>query len=148
VKPDTDFVLRMIATKLVSEVAPTIGDRYVRSNLEVAAALLLVAAEDYDRAAHVRAEENRAIRELLRGRGPGVDEPALRARLLAGAETSDESLRVRDLDRMNAALRTLLVELHAHADRRTDAWAAETRAAVWRELAAGVERRAIGFYPL
>jgi hypothetical protein len=147
-KPDVDFVLRTIATKLVTEVAPAIGDAYVRSNLEVAAALLLVAAEDYDRAAHVRAEENRAIRELLRARGPGVDEPALRARLLAGAETSDESLRVRDLDRANVALRGLLVELHAHADRRSDAWGAETRAAVWRELAAGAERRAIGFYPL
>lgn len=147
-KPDVDFVLRVIATKLVSEVAPIVGDAYVRSNLEVAAALLLVAAEDYDRAAHVRAEENRAIRALLGERGPGVAERALRDRLLAAAETSDDSLRVSDLDRSNAALRALLVELHAHADGRTDAWGAETREIVWRELAAGAERRAIGFYPL
>jgi hypothetical protein len=148
VKPDVDLVLRVVAAKLVNEVAPAIGDAYVRSNLEVAAALLLVAAEDYDRAAEMRVEENRALRALFADRGPGVEEAALRARLLAVAQTVDANVRVSDLERSNAELRALVIELHAHADARSDAWAIETRAAVWRELTSGVARRAIGFYPL
>jgi hypothetical protein len=147
-KPDVDQVLRIIATKLASEVAPSIADAYVRSNLEVAAALLIVAAEDYDRAAHVRVEENRAIRTMFRDVAPGVSDPALRDRLVAAANGGDESLRITDLDRSNGELRSLLIELHAHADGRSDAWAEATRRTIWHELARGAERRAIGFYPL
>jgi hypothetical protein len=147
-KPDVDLVLRTLATKLLSEIAPALDDAYVRSNLEVAAALLIVAAEDYDRAAHVRAEENRAIRSLFRKAAPGVDHPGLRERLVAEADGEDASLRVGDLDRSNSRLRALLIDLHTFAEARSDDWGRTTCDAILRELAAGAERRTIGFYPL
>jgi len=147
-KPDVDVVLRMVATKLLSEIAPSLGDAYVRSNLEVAAALLIVAAEDYDRAAHVRVEENRAMRSLFRETAADVADDALRGKLTAASQTEDTSFRIRDLDAANGELRSLLIELHAYAETRGDEWGAATRRAVWRELSAGADRRAIGFYPL
>jgi hypothetical protein len=147
-KPDVDLVLRVIAAKLVGEIGPAVPDDYARSNLEVAAGLLIAAAEDYDRAAEVRVEENRAMRAIFREAGSVVVDRELRDRLLAAAESVDPGLRVSALDAENARLRTLLVELHAHVEARPEDWARTVERAIWRELAASASRRAIGFYPL
>ena len=67
-KPEVDVVLRSMMTKLLLEVAPAVGDAYVRSNVEAMGALLAAAAEEFDRAAEVRVAENRSMREILRAR--------------------------------------------------------------------------------
>ena len=105
-KPEVDFVLRSMMEKLLTEVAPAVGDGYVRSNVEAIAGLMVAAAEEYDRAAHVRAEENEAMRaDLSRRAAPSVLDAGLRARLEAAAAERDTSLRVSDLNAANDRLR-------------------------------------------
>ena len=147
-KPDVDFVLRKIAEKLFGEIAPVVSDSYMRSNVEVAAGLLLAAAEDYDRAAAVRVEENREIRGLFGEAAAHVPDADLKGRLAAAAKSEDPSLRISALEQENARLRTLLIELHAYVETRSEDWAVRITRDVWRELEAGAKRRAIEFWPL
>ncbi|MBI2964363.1 MAG: hypothetical protein HYY35_11460 [Deltaproteobacteria bacterium] len=146
--PEVDWVLRASASRLLAEVAPALGDAYLRSNVEVIAALMAAAAEEYDRAAHLRVEENRAMRAIFADAAPLLDEGTLRARLAAAAAETDESLRVSDLNAANGRLRALLIELHALVEERVEDWAARIRKAVGAELRASAQRRALSFYPI
>jgi hypothetical protein len=147
-KPEVDAVLQSMITKLLAEVAPAIGDGYVRSNVEVMAGILAAAAEEFDRAAAIRAEENMAIRAIFRDAIGSLPGATLRARLQAAAAEVDASLRVSDLNRANDRLRALLIELHAFVEERDEAWARRIDRAIWDELRAGANRRAISLWPL
>jgi hypothetical protein len=146
-KPEVDVVLRSMMTKLLVEVAPAIGDAYVRSNVESMVALLAAAAEEFDRAAEVRVAENRSMRAILRAAAVQVPDGDLRARLALAAEESDTSLRIADLNASNDRLRALLIELQALVEGSDEGWAREIDGAIWAELRASARRRAISFYP-
>jgi hypothetical protein len=147
-KPEIDLVLRVVMSKLAVEVAPVIGDAYVRSNVEVMAGIMAAAAEEYDRAAHVRAEENGAIRRIFCDAAPSVSDGELRGRLQSAADERDSSLRVSDLNAANERLRGLLIELHAFVETRGEDWARRVNRTIWEELRASAARRAISFFPL
>lgn len=147
-KPEIDLVLRVMMSKLAVEVAPVIGDAYGRSNVEVMAGLMAAAAEEYDRAAHVRAEENAAMRRIFRDAAASLPEAELRGRLQSAGDERDTSLRVSDLNAANERLRGLLIELHALVETRAEDWARRTNRAIWQELRASATRRAISFFPL
>ena len=147
-KPEVDFLLRSVMEKLLIEVAPAVGDAYVRSNVEVMAVLMAAAAEEYDRAAHVRAEENEAMRRIFRDAASSVLDAGLRARLEVAAAERDASLRVSDLNTATDRLRALLIELHALVETREESWARRTNRAIWEELRESARRRAISLWPL
>lgn len=147
-KPEVDFVLQSMMMKLLGEVVPAIGDAYVRGNVEVMAGILAAAAEEFDRAAHVRAEENAAIRRIFRDGAASLPDAELRARLEAAAGEAEPSLRVSDLNAANDRLRALLIELHAFVEMRAEKWAQRIDRAIWDELRASANRRAISFSPL
>jgi hypothetical protein len=146
-KPEVDVVLRSMMTKLLLEVAPAVGDAYVRSNVEAMVALLAAAAEEFDRAAEVRVVENRSMRAIFRTAAVHVSDGDLRARLALAADESDASLRIGDLNASNNQLRTLLIELQALVEGRDEEWARQIDGAIWAELRASARRRAISFYP-
>ena len=146
-KPEVDLVLRSMMTKLLLEVAPAVGDAYVRSNVEAMVALLAAAAEEFDRAAEVRVAENRAMREILRAATEHVPDEGLRARLAAATEEREPSLRIGDLNASNDRLRALLIEVHALVEGRDEEWARRIDRAIWTELRASAHRRAISSYP-
>ena len=146
-KPEVDVVLRSMMTKLLVEVAPAIGDPYVRSNVEAMVALLAAAAEEFDRAAEVRVEENRSMRAILRDAAANVADGEFRARLTVAAGESDSSLRIGDLNAANDRLRALLIELHSLVEAVNEEWARRIDGAIWAELRASAQRRAISFYP-
>jgi hypothetical protein len=148
VKPEIDLVLRAMTAKLLGEVAPALPDAYLRSNVEVMAALLMAAAEDYDRAAAVRVEENEAMRRIFREAAPSLGAGDLRSRLESAAAERDPSLRVADLNAVNDRLRALLIELHTLVEVGDEEWTRRTNRAIWEELRASASRRAIGFWPL
>jgi len=147
-KPEVDVVLQSMMTKLLTDVAPRIDDAYVRSNVEVMAGLLAAAAEEYDRAAEVRREENEAMRRIFRETAPSLPDTELRSRLERAAAESEGSFRVRDLNAANDRLRSLLIELHACVEAREEDWARRANRAIWEELTASTKRRAISFWPL
>jgi hypothetical protein len=146
-KPEVDVVLRSMMTKLLLEVAPAVGDAYVRSNVEAMGALLAAAAEEFDRAAEVRVAENRSMREILRAATKHVPEGDLRSRLAVAAEEREASLRITDLNAANDRLRTLLIEIQTLVEGSDEEWARRIDRAIWDELRASARRRAISFYP-
>ncbi len=146
-KPEVDVVLRSMMTKLLLEVAPAVGDAYVRSNVEAMGALLAAAAEEFDRAAEVRVAENRSMREILRAATEHVPEGDFRSRLTVAAEEREASLRIGDLNAVNDRLRALLIELQTLVEGSDEEWARRIDRAIWAELRASARRRAIFFYP-
>jgi len=146
-KPEVDVVLRSMMTKLLLEVAPAVGDAYVRSNVEAMGALLAAAAEEFDRAAEVRVAENRSMREILRRPTKHVPEGDLRSRLAVAAEEREASLRITDLNAANDRLRALLIEIQTLVEGSDEEWARRIDRAIWDELRASARRRAISFYP-
>jgi len=147
VKPEVDVVLRSLMTKLLLEVAPAVGDAYVRSNVEAMGMLLAAAAEEFDRAAEIRVAENRSMRAILLAAAEHVCAAELRRRLIAAAEEPEPSLRIGDLNAANDRLRALVIELHALVENREEEWARRIDGMIWGELEASARRRAISFYP-
>ena len=146
-KPDVDLTLQLIAASLVAEVAPKISDDYTQRNSMLTAMLLQIAAEEWDRAAARRVEENGALRRLFDAAAPEIGDPGLRARLEAASGEEEESLRISDLNRSNDGLRTLLIELHTHVEEIDTETARRIEAAIWRELRVSTERRALSLAP-
>jgi len=146
-KPDVDVTLQMIASSLLTEIVPKISDDYTQRNSMLTAMLLQSAAEEWDRAAARRVEENRALRRLFEEAAGEIEDRDLRARLEAACREQDESLRITDLNRSNDRLRTLLIELHAHVEEIHTEAARRIEEAIWQELRISTERRALSLAP-
>ena len=102
--------------------------------------LLLFAAQDWDRSAARLVEENAALRALFADAGRQLD-GELVPRLQEAAASSDPSLVVTELQKANAELRSLLIELHEHVEERDDEIGRALDARIWRELVASTDRR-------
>lgn len=146
-KPDVPVALQKLAAALLVEVAPAVGVDYLQRNTGVAALMLNLASEEWDRAAARRVDENAALRALFRDAAPVVADAALRARLEEEASGTDGDLRISALETANAALRGLLVELHAHVEVLEGPRARALEDAIWAELRRSTERRALSFAP-
>ncbi len=92
-------------------------------------------------------EENRALRRLFADAVPAVEDAELRGRLEVAATGADGDLKVSALEASNAALRGLLIELHAHVEELESPAARRAEDAIWRELAASTERRRLVIGP-
>jgi FKBP-type peptidyl-prolyl cis-trans isomerase (trigger factor) len=146
-KPDVELTLQLIAASLMTEVAPKISDDYTQRNSMLTAMLLQIAAEEWDRAAARRVEENGVLRRLFAEAATEVEDRELRARLEAASGEEEESVRISDLNRSNDRLRTLLIELHAHLEEIDTEAARRIEAAIWEELRVSTERRAVSVAP-
>jgi FKBP-type peptidyl-prolyl cis-trans isomerase (trigger factor) len=146
-KPDVDLTLQLIAASLMTEVAPKISDDYTQRNSMLTAMLLQIAAEEWDRAAARRVEENGALRRLFAEAAPEIEDRELRARLEAASGEEEESVRISDLNRSNDRLRRLLIELHAHLEEIDTETARRIETAIWEELRVSTERRAVSVAP-
>ena len=146
-KPDVPVALQKLGGLLLLEVAPAVGVEYLQRNTGLAAIMLQVVAEEFERAAARRVEENAALRALFRDAAPVVADAALRGRLEQAAAGTDTDLRVSALEAANAALRGLLVALHAHVEPLAAPDARRVDDAIWAELRRSTERRAIGVSP-
>ena len=80
-KPDGDQLLRVLGGGLMTDLAPRLADDYLRHNAMVTGMLLAAAAEEWDRAAARRAEENTALRALFADAASNLQDDALRRRL-------------------------------------------------------------------
>lgn len=137
-KPETDQILNLSALKLMTELAPAMGAQYDQGMTQVVAALLIMSAQEYDRAADIRAAENTDIRALFAELVSVVGDADLHKELVAAAAERDDSLRVSALNAANEKLRRLLIRLQVHIE---DA-GGDTRR-VWDVLKAMVARRTL-----
>lgn len=147
-KPEVPRTLQLLAQQMLTQIAPQLKEDYAQKTAGVVAGLLLAASEEWDRAAARRVEENRALRALFADAAPLVRSAGLRARLLAAARGDDDDLRIAPLERSNAELRTLLIDLQSHIETLQSEEALRIDERIWDELRAGVARRAIAFWPL
>ena len=125
--PPVPAVLAELAGLMIRSAMPGVAEAERASDLALSAALLGVAAEMWDRQAHILVEENRAIRALL------------------GEAGEDADLHLSILQAENARLRAALIDAHAAAEAAGDA---SRQAAIWAELAAATERRKLSTAPV
>jgi len=118
--PDVPSVLAELAQLLLRNSVPGVPDAERASALGLSSALLGLAAETWDSAAHNLVAENRALRDLL---------------ALSG---DDGDLHLTALKAENARLRARLIDAHVAAEMAGDAARQE---AIWAELRASTERR-------
>lgn len=146
-KPDVGAVLETTAAKLLFEMAPQMQPPFMQGTITVLGILLSLLREEWDRCAQRRVEENQAMRQLFRHAQAHVADDGLRQRLAAAADGADASVRISDLDAANGALRSLLIELHAHVEEQKGEAAREVEARIWQELLASTERRRFTLAP-
>jgi hypothetical protein len=147
VKPDGDQLLRVLAGGLMGDLAPRLVDDYLQRNAMVTGMLLTAAAEEWDRAAARRAQENTALRALFVDAAPGIEDGALRRRLEEAGASATDGMLVSEFERENAALRAILIELHAHVEALGTEEGRRIEEAIWRELRRSTERRALSIAP-
>jgi hypothetical protein len=147
VKPEVPEVLGQLAQTLMLDLGPSIGDAYGQSSAAVIGMLLTAAAEEWDRAAARRVEENAALRALFGDAAGVVKGQRLRRRLEKAATAADPGLRVSELARENETLRSLLIELQAHVESLSGGAARALEERIWEELRASTVRRALSFAP-
>lgn len=118
-KPSPELVLNQTFANIVMEMAPALPPGYGQSSAATAGALLLMVAQEFDRAADIRAKENRVMRALFADAAKNAS-GGLGAKLNAVVGVRDEDLTVSGLDRANGELKRLLIELQAHAEQAGD----------------------------
>jgi hypothetical protein len=147
VRPGVPETLGLLAQSLVGELGLRMPEGYERESARFSGAILALAAEEWDRAAARRVEENAAMRAIFADAAPIVSERALARRLRAAAKQKGSGLRISELDRENDALRALLIELHARVEELDSEGAREIERRVWAELATSTRRRALSIAP-
>jgi hypothetical protein len=118
-KPSPELVLNQAFAKIAMEMGPALPPGYGQGSAATTAVLLLMTAQEFDRAADVRAKENRVMRALFGDVAKGIGGD-LGAKLNAVVGVRDEDLTVSGLDRANGELKRLLIELQAHAEAKED----------------------------
>lgn len=119
-KPAPDLVLNQAFAKIAMEMGPALPAGYGQGSATTTGVLLLLVAQEFNRAADIRAKENAAMRALFAEAADGAGDD-LGGRLKAAAAAREGDLNVATLDKANAELKALLIELHVHAERSGEA---------------------------
>ena len=116
-KPSPELVLNQAFAKIAMEMGPALPPGYGQGSATTMAVLLLMIGQEFDRAADIRAKENRVMRALCGDAAKGIG-GELGARLSAVVGVRDEDLTIAGLDRVNGELKRLLIELQTHAEQK------------------------------
>ena len=140
-KPTMDHVLISMATTLGLRVVPAMPETsYALGDAKMVAGLAVLLAQEVDRAADVLARENAALRALFL-RAAALPVGALARTLASAGASSEANLRVSVLEQGNAALKTLLIDLHIAAEESDADWADDLDREIWALLKQGAEER-------
>lgn len=140
-KPDVDRLLEVSAIALMTQLGPALPTQYEQSNAGALGALLLALREEFERGAARRVEENETLRALFSDALSVVGDEALASRLREASEAETSAFEISALERENAALRGLLIELHTHAESLDSEAATALVDSIWSELARSTDRR-------
>lgn len=140
-RPACEDILRILSNALVSDYAPNIPGEKARTDLGLMALMLGIVNEEIDRAAARRVEENRELRDLFRNVLPAVQVPGVKKRLEEALAAREDDYRVSALDRLNADLLKVLIELHEHVEGLEGPEARRAEQAIWQVLEGWTRRR-------
>lgn len=114
-KPTPELVLNQTFARIAMELGPALPPGYSQGSATLTAVLLLMVAQEFNRAAAVRKAENDGMRHLFGALAAKVG-GELGRELGEASRGSDADLGVAALDKANGTLKTLLIELHAWAE--------------------------------
>jgi len=137
-KPEVDQILGLSAQQLMGVLGPQLPAGYAQGSASILGVMMMLSAQEYDRAADIRVSENVHMRALFREVAATASDSDLRLALAAAAETRDASLKISALNATNAELRQLMIRLQTHAEEKGDR-ALERR--IWDVLKASADRR-------
>jgi len=135
--PTVPIVLNGLARTMLMDLAPQITVAYAGQTLQLASALTMMIAQEFERAAARLVEENAAVETLLVDAGDMVGDPEV-ARLAAAREPS---LLISALQARNRDLRAALTRVHAHVEGLDSSGARDLEARIWAELVESTRRR-------
>ena len=118
-KPSPELILNQAFAKIAMEMGPALPPGYGQGSATTTAVLLLMVAQEFNRAAFIRKTENDAMRLLFRETAANTG-GALGEKLKAAGDGDDSDITVAALDTSNASLKTLLIELQTVAENRND----------------------------
>lgn len=118
-KPSPELILNQAFAKIAMEMGPALPPGYGQGSATTTAVLLLMVAQEFNRAASIRKAENDAMRLLFRETAAKTG-GALGERLKASGDGEDSDITVAALDKSNASLKTQLIELQTAAEDRKD----------------------------
>lgn len=97
--PETDAMLNVVAGKLMTEIAPNMAPGYSQGSASTLAMVMILAAQEYGRAADTRCWENARMRDILTRAGIEIGAPSA-------------TLNVAELNAENDKLTQSLIALH------------------------------------
>jgi hypothetical protein len=141
-KPGLEMMLPGLAGTLALRVMPELPpESYAVGDTRLTAALLLMIAQQAEKAADILVNENVAIRRLFAQAALAPLDAAFSAQLKAAAGTTDTNLRITVLEEGNAALTSLLITLHAKIEAHSEPWAKDINQTIWQLLVKGAADR-------
>ena len=142
--PEGDEILKISAARLATTIVPLLSEVYAQSAIALTNFMLSLVAQEYERGADLRANENNDIREVFAELTPIVTtDNALKAKLAVAARAKDVSLKISALNANNYALRRLLTELHEHVEGLDGAKARAAEKRIWLLLRTMAARRVV-----
>jgi hypothetical protein len=132
------------ATALGGRIMPELPEgSYAMGDARMLAVMLVLLAQDVDRAADRLASENASMRALFADAATHPLDPELKTRLLELAATADASFLVSTLESTHDLLSATLIELHAAVEATKGDWAEQLNIRIWQFLRSSAESRAV-----
>ncbi|HEV2562184.1 MAG TPA: hypothetical protein VGT78_08565 [Rhizomicrobium sp.] len=142
-KPEVDQILGLSASQLLGGIAPLLPTGYAQGAVSLVAFMMILSAQEYERAADIRVAENNDVRALFKSLAAQVGDAELKAKLETAAATADSSLKISALDAANYELRRLLISLHIYMESQPGENARAAEKSIWQTLRALADRRAL-----
>jgi hypothetical protein len=140
-KPEVDQILGLSAGQLMTGVIPLLPNSYSQGSTALLSFLMLFCAQEYERGAEIRVADNADMRSTFGALAHLVGDAKLKSRLDEAAASADSSLLISALDKNNAHLRGLLIELHAQLEAQDGDAARAGEKRIWEVLKASATRR-------
>ncbi|MGE0828099.1 MAG: hypothetical protein AB7O04_01960 [Hyphomonadaceae bacterium] len=146
-KPSFAQILMGAAGAVVRDIAPRLQDEddaFALGQAQIIGLLMVMAAQEADRAADTLSLETVAMRALFAEAAETPLPESFRRRLRAMAEAAPaDNFTIAAQQAVAAPMKALLIELHEALEDRPDEWARPLEARVWDVLRLGADHRQI-----
>lgn len=133
-KPAASQILGLSSTKLLGEILPQLPTQFSQGAASLVAFLMMFCAQEAEKGAEIRVNENAAMRKLFAELAPTVGDAAPKAKLEAASKSKDTSLKTSDLDAANYDLRRVLIDLQIHIENMQGDKARAAEKRIWQML--------------
>ncbi|MDX1580828.1 MAG: hypothetical protein R3360_04300 [Alphaproteobacteria bacterium] len=143
--PEPDKVLYSLLMKSAAERGgrQIAKDDYEGNTQALMGLIMLLTAQEYDRAADIRVKENERMRALFADLAPRLEDASLKTRVEEAAALEDEKFTITALNRTGHRLKDVLIDLHSHIEQQGADWAKEADARIWSLMEQSVKSRTL-----